>query len=1259
MNKSTLRLVYSLGVLTCALPLVLSTSAISNVKAEGLFDYSDGTNIETLKAGDFLEKSGTTLTESEIEYLNERSTNSLTYSKAFLNDEVKTSRIGEKDYVFAHEINYVDQAKREWTWTPLYVRGESNHPFVSYDGTYVSEFNHENNSQNVDIIYELSLDILPQVYNSFINESYEHALSFKEVYDQYQEDLAYYDRRPKSELEYDTQLSNYNQYLEDYQSYLNKKENYETYLANKAKYDEDLEAYNAYLVAKKQYDQDVIAYKKNQEDWAYYLANHEQNQKEYEEYGIKYDNSRYQLSAMQIAYEQDIARDSSLATYILSNTVATVLARKDELSVLGVPTDLVDNADQSTVKLRTCFREYNALTTNEARYSYYYINYNYIKSNAITLLRSLEKLGRFQSVINVARDRGKLPQFYTLLFQLIYFCNAVSDTTIYNYEAYNPITGKGDMSKAGAAILDENFLIDGQTYLTWLKGYEFIDTSKTATPSTGILPTQQVILIPEPPTLPVPVEPAMVQKPIAPTVVEEPLAPEEVLEPIPYDPSATSPEYPAILSNELNANLLDDYLKDKVHQKDQLSDSVSISIEGSRNVKLNQDKVAIFNDYLGQHTHFVFFSDGGVTYNFEVPSKPADEYFSEYLFDYWSNETGENPPSIDLRTITNSIELFPVFDHGERQRYDITWVYPDGNEVRTVSSGSIPSAPKNPTKESNLDHYYVFDRWDPEISEANAPAIYTALFNEFNIFDIQYEIDGNIVSTREKENYLPNAPKTYEDGQGTYYVLTDWILDGSSNPGLSPISGNALYHAVYEKYYTITWNILGEISTEKYLEGSQISYKGVIPETIREEQFYKVFTFDQAFGVANANKTITATYVNHAYPEVILKIDDRSMNLTGNYLPGEEIDKPTSYHTDFYHYDITGWNKNGSTYVATFTKTPYIGNDIYFNYVNETLKIDASLKNLNEINLSYLFSKINDGEYSPRPMKIIFKDGEVNFSTNQVRYLAMRSGVNIKLEFVDLGNKSYSIRLLIQNEQHQDVLIPDFYPEIFLKKNVDHLHSQVYLNDEEVNASLEYGLVKFRSQINLTYEIIPTYVVSVSASNAVNFSLSKQEGRVGEKIHLNYDVKKGYKLEIFSIRTKGGLSVQIDQNNDFILPADDVVINFVCSRVQYSLKLYVDDALYASYKVNYGDTITLPTYIKKVGDETFEYLFTGWGISADSIAVNEDTVLYAQFVKVEREQKSERKTSNLVQIAGFVAVGSLTLGLGVGMFFIFRKIRKH
>ena len=1270
MNKSRFRLLYSLGVLACALPLALSSSSLSKGNAEGLFDYSNGTNVAYLGGGDLLAKCGVEgLSQSEIDYLNHNNDYRLAYSEAFKDDDVKTAIVDNSLLVFAHEKKYTDYSGREWTWVPISVSIPENHPFSPFDDFYVVELEGKTDLSNLKINYELSLDVSSQLINSYINKSYQDALSLDNIYQQYQADLAYYNRRPKSIEQYNFQVLEYQRYLEKYQEYLNKYENYQAYLISKDKYDNDLASYNEYLEAKHQYELDLLAYQKYQEDYAYYQANHEQNVKDYNEFGKKYDDSRYQLNAMHIAYTEDTARERTLASYILSGTVAEVIAHKDELNALGVPSTLVDSADTATVRLRTFFREYQALTSDEARYSYYYINYNYIKLYSNVLLRSIERLARYPNVRNLAKDNGKLEAFNTLIFQLIYFTNAISDTIVYNYEAFNPVTNKGDMSKEGAAKLDETFYIDGKTYLTWLKGYNFLDTTLTATPSTGILPTEPVELIPEPKKVDLPVEPAVVVKPVEPTLVEEPVAPAVVFEPIEYDPSATAPDYPALLNDEYNLALLEAYQNGDVNEKELLQKDVNITIQGEHEIVVSEHlaNVAVFHNYLDVVTQYVFFGTKGVEYHGEIPTRPGDEASDEYFFQYWTNEKSDSPAIVNLALLSESANLYPVFEHGDLNRYDITWVYPDGSvTIHDIVYGSFPSAPWAPVKQETEDHYYNFIGWslssDGEILEyipsVSEDTTFYARFEELDIFDVHFDIDGNILSKRVKESYLAEAPISLELDDGTSYIITGWQED------FSPIKSETTYHALFKKYYTITWRIITDDSTkeytEKYLAGNDnpITYKGVIPEVIREEDKYRVFSFDQPLGYATSNRTITGSYVDTIYPEVNLQIDNNYVVLTGSYLNGESVDLPLFYNSDLYHYDITSWNQSGGKYTAKFNKIKFVEASTY-SYMNNLLYVDVTSEDLNEINLETFFNIVKTNKIQDSDIKIKFEDGEVKLTSNQTKYLALKNTASISIEFNDLGDKSYSFRVVAKDSSGNEINLPDLTPDINIKKNIDYLHSQVYLGDEEVNSELSNNSIKVRAKLNQLYVVKPTYNVIIRASDAVECTLSQSSGLVGEKIHVSYTVKKGYRLSQFNIKTRSGKILTLDSQNEFTLPSEDVVVNFVCQKEKYTLDLYVDDALYASYDVSFGDTIYLPTYIKKVGTEEFEYIFTGWGIKTEYITIEGNTQLHAQFTTLKRDEKSEKKTSKAVQIAGYVAIGTLVSGFGVGLFFIFRKIRKH
>ena len=1256
MNKSRRSVVYSLLILTTGALCLGVTSGATIVQAEGLFDYSNGTNVASIKAGDLLSKIDSSIDSSEVDYLNHQDQYSLEYSESFLDNNVRTSRVGDYLYVFTYESSYKDANGRTWTWVPVSVTADSTHSLECFNDLYLTEINDPlRQIEDVTINYQLTLDVEPNVWNSIINVAYDAAVDFAAQDDTYQEELAYYDRRPKSEEQYQEQLAQYNDYLEDYQAYLNDQENYELYLSKYAKYLEDYAKYEQYLKDKAQYQKDLIDYAQNQEDWEYYIANHEQNLKEYNEFGIKYENSRYQIEAMNIAYTYDDERSASLASYVLGDTVTEVLSKKDELTTLGVPSSLIDACNTATVRLRTCFREYRNLTTDEERYSYYYVNYNYIRSYSMVLLRNLERFFRYKTVYDVLKDRDKIRQYKTLLFQLIYFANAVNDQTVYNHEAWDPVYNKGDMSKPGAAILDENFYIEGATYLTWLKGYDFIDTTKTATPSSGIWPTKQVDLLPEPPKMSEPVEPTVVNKPIAPNPVPQPTIPSEVLEPIPYDPSAVEPEVPEALKNQININLLTAYRSNKIHERDQISESKEITLLGNHNIDVAEHEVnvAIFHDQYNTPIDYVFF-DVGVQYTGDAPNKDADEHFEKYFFDYWSDEQGDGARHLDLTMLNSSAKLYPIFypDDDTRQKYTITWNYLDGSVTTEVFADNIPTPPKNPIKPETEDHYYIFNGWSPMLSPALSDTSYTPIFLEKDIYTTTFNIDGNLYEVRTKENFKPTAPTTYNLEDGTSYVITGW------DRTIEEAHSNEIYVATVVKYYTITWNVLGEITTEKYLAGTPISYKPAEPDVRWETNAYYAFEWDKSFGIADGNKTFVGKYVSHFYPTINLKIEADLIDLTGQYLSESDVEFPTTYHNEHYHYDITGWTKQSHLYIASFNRTRYFAEGINFGVTDDVMNVDAETKHLNSIDVGYYLNSIRIGENNVYNTKIKFESGILYLSTNQINYLVLRRAKTISLNIENLGGNSYRVLLSVFDENGDEVQISGFTPEVEIKENVDTTHSYVYLNNQEVNCLIRDNRMVVNTQINASYDIIPTYAVNLVSSSSVDLQASQLEGNVGDEIHLSITPKTGYKINSILVKTRNGKLINLDANNNFIMPASDVTVSVVCVRLQYTLELYVDDALYASYYVNYGDTIVLPTYIKKVGTEEYEYLFTGWGIKTESISVTEDTKLYAEFVTVDREVEIEKKTSNAVKIAGYVAIGVIVAGIASGVLVLLLKVRK-
>lgn len=1259
MNNKLRRVIYSLGVLICASACTFTSFSITNVDAEDNFNFAaNSNNAKEIGFGSILKQAiSSPIDNREVAYLDSLPMYKLQYSETFDKNNIHTARVHDDLYIFAEESIYLDESGRSHLWRPTSVNvNGSRYNFVNFENqNLVKIADPGKNIDRFDVEFEMDISLASSQINPSINIAYNDALAMNGQYSDYLVELEKYKNMPSSYEEYLEREKAYQDYVEALYAYQNKYENYLQYLEEYNSYCENIKKYEQYLKDKQAYDEAMVKYRENQDEWAYYNENHERNLKEYNEFGRKYDESRYQIEAMNIANINDTLVQNSIKGYITGSTVMEVLSKKDELSALGVSMLVVDEADIATKYLRTALREYFALKTNEEKYAYYFTNYKYIVSNTLSLTRCLVNLIKSKPVVDLCREKGKENQFKMLISSLIYFSNAISDKPVYNYEAWIPIREIGDLSKPGAAILDENYEVLGGTYKQILKGFNFIDTSKVATPSTGIWPTQQVVLIPEPEHMTMPVAPEIVKKDVEPEKVEEPIAPTPVIEPTLYDPDAKEPVLPVELQIKTNMQLVEAYREGKIVQHSKLSENAKITLSGKigTTVVEREKKLAIFVDYLDQPLQYVLFNPGdSISYIKEEPTKPGDIYFEKYLFDHWSSE--HDGDEINLNNLTESIVIYPVFDKGEQHRYQITWNINGQIYTTDVLAGKIPTSPiLNPSKPETSNKYYVFNGFVPALTEAVSNATYTASFIEKNIYNITYNIDGNIIVQKEKEDFIPNIPIEFDTAKGTHYEILEW------DKPIATISGDETYTATnFKKYYTIIWKYENVIEKTLVLENTPVVYGEDFP-VLRKDDGYYSFNWNPHNAYAIDNEVITGGYVRNSYPVVVLTIDIYEIVLTGQYIPGDEIVKPTAYYGETYYYEILDWNDNGSgNYVADFVKHSYFDEQVSAHLDHGSYVINASKNSDNSLNIGDFLTVINESKLPSAPISIHFRNGDVNLTAAQVEYIALKNIQNISLNVEALANNQYNISLYLKDEFGEMVDIPDLLPSVRINRNFDYIHSYLYLDGQKVNATFDEQSLNARIRPNVIYYIIPTYNVELQIGSNVSATLSQTSGNVGEKVHLDYKIDNGFRLQEISIRSKTGKPVSLDSNNDFIIPASDVVIQFVVVRETYTLELMVDDQIFATYSCRYGDVITLPTYVKKVGTEEYEYVFAGWGIYSESIEINGNTRLTAQFNKIAIEKPSEKQSSQILNLANIITVSVIGFGLVAGVTVILIKLKK-
>jgi len=1260
MNKPLRRTTYSIGVLTCALFCALCSSKITKVSAEDSLNKSDGTNLQTLGGGDLLESALGTLLESEEKaFLNAQEENKLTYTESFNKGNVKTARIGNDLIVFANASSYTDNHGDTWTWQPTTVEADQSYGLTEFGDYAYAKFSDPSHViQDVRVNYKLNLDVSKDKLNSFRNEAYTFSVEQNEYYNDYLKACEVFAKRPKSQDEYDAKQTEYEQYLEDYAAYLNEKENYDNYLSDYALYENQLAAYNQYLLDKSNYEQQVQAYAQYLEDLAYYNENKDQNQRDYEEYGYLYDCSRYQMNAMKIPWIVDKNRSSSLYTYIWSDKASLTLEHKSELLALGIPTGVIDNGNSSTVALRTLFDNYKSLSSDEERYSYYFVNYEKLSYNAGKLLRTLEYMWRDPKIVNLIIEKGKLQQYVAFLSMVIYFTNAINDQVVVNYEGFNEVSGLPDLTRPGAYKLDETYKVyEGKTYLQILSGYDFLDTTNKATPAKGSWPTKQVELLTAPEEATKPVEPTVVKEPTKPEEVTSPVAPTVVEKPYEYDPNATEPVLSETLQNEINFNLLTAYRLGRISEHDEFTEDYVLTLRGELDIDVDENltNVAIFKDALGNDYCYNFFTSG-TTFDEKEPFKDGDNLHDSYLFKYWSLTSDDGGEPLDLSLLSESCYVYPIYKGGPSTIHEITWVYPDEQIKTSHYAETIPEEPKVPSKEETSDHYYEFAGWSPEIHAVDAPETYVATFNEYNLYDITIVIDDQVKVIKGKENKVLNLPTSYDLVSGTHYNILGWEEE------VTLVTGEKTYHAIFEKYYTITWNVLGNIGTQLFPAGAEIVYSGAIPANEYYDDCYYVFKWNTSLGIADDNKVIVGTMAKKYYPTITFDIDHYLIDQTGNYIPGVEgmeIEFPTSYSMNFADYEITGYEETSPNYFTfTFVKHPYVAEDILLSKDNNTYIVNGVNANVDAIDIHILLEKMADGTIENLPMTIINKGVTIALSSAQVNTLINKHAQSVYVtSSSSAGVTSYMLRAKTTSGTFIDV--NSFTPLVTINGSFDEKHADVYVGEDKVTSSISSSSLSLRAKLNTSYDVISTYNISIQSTANVNVTLSKTNARMNEKVHFEYTPNYGYKIVNVLVTKTNGQVINVDDHGDFIMPAGDVKIIINSIKEVYTVNLIVDGQDFATYRVSYGTSLDLPMFIIKAPDESNEYQFVGWGVEGSSITVTEDVTLNAKFTAKPIEKVDTNKVSNIMTAGNIVLICLIVVGLGLGLFFIIRYSRKH
>ncbi|PJJ42733.1 InlB B-repeat-containing protein [Hallerella succinigenes] len=311
----------------------------------------------------------------------------------------------------------------------------------------------------------------------------------------------------------------------------------------------------------------------------------------------------------------------------------------------------------------------------------------------------------------------------------------------------------------------------------------------------------------------------------------------------------------------------------------------------------------------------------------EAAEKPGYTFVGWY--DNKGNYLGQPGESI---TISADISIEARYS---TVSYTITFVDEDGSVIESgsVEYGSMPTAPKDPTKASTAQYTYEFAGWTPEITTVKGNAVYTATYNAVvRNYTVTFADENGKALSSSSVAYgkMPTAPATEPTKAATAqynYTFAGWT------PELVKVTDDATYKATFTstlRNYTITFVDEDgvEISKSTVAYGKTPSAPADPSKASTAQYSYEFAGWSPAVTAVSSNTTYTATYTSKVRTYEIAFVDEDGSEISKSTVaygktPVAPAD-PTKASTAQYIYEFAGWTpeittvKGKATYSATY-----------------------------------------------------------------------------------------------------------------------------------------------------------------------------------------------------------------------------------------------------------------------------------------------------------------------------------------------------
>lgn len=228
------------------------------------------------------------------------------------------------------------------------------------------------------------------------------------------------------------------------------------------------------------------------------------------------------------------------------------------------------------------------------------------------------------------------------------------------------------------------------------------------------------------------------------------------------------------------------------------------------------------------------------SYRGSTPTKKEDDKYTYEFF--WS-------PAVSK--VTGDTTYTVSFKKTEK-KYKITFVNEDGTVLQSsdYKYGDTPKyTGQEPSKDETAEYIYEFANWSPNITQVTKDATYTAVFKSTDkLYTITFmgEQDGNEVACTIKCKYgeTPVYPGdesrlSTRDEEGDAHDFDHWT------PEILPVTGETVYHAVYEEQKNgcyIATSVYGSYDTPEVWTLRRFR-DGVLDKTWYGRAFIKTYYF--------------------------------------------------------------------------------------------------------------------------------------------------------------------------------------------------------------------------------------------------------------------------------------------------------------------------------------------------------------------------------------------------------------------------------